>query len=83
MKSLLALLLSFALCLPALGQERPGRDRQVHKQRAQQREPAREERREMRRGRSEREDRRHFSHEERRQLRQDLIDANRAMKQRR
>ena len=83
MKTLAALLLSIAVCLPALGQERPGRDRQVHRQGMQPPERAREERREMRRARSDREDRRHFSHEERRQLRQDLLDANREMKGRR
>ena len=79
MKSLLALLLSFAVCLPAAGQERPARERQAQKQGMQ----PREERREMRRERGDREERRRFSHEERRQLRQDLIDANRAMKHRR
>jgi Ni/Co efflux regulator RcnB len=79
MKSLVALLLAFAVCLPATGQERPARERQAHKQGMQ----PREERREMRRERGDREERRRFSHEERRQLRQDLIDANRAMKGRR
>ena len=83
MKALLALLLAFAVCLPAAGQERPARERQIQKQGMQPRERVRDERREMRRERGDREDRRHFSHEERRQLRQDLIDANRAMKHRR
>ena len=79
MKSPLALLLAFAVCLPAAGQERPARERSVQKQGMQ----PREERREMRRERGDREERRRLSHEERRQLRQDLIDANRAMKHRR
>jgi hypothetical protein len=79
MKSLLALLLACAVCLPAAGQERPARERHVQKQGTQ----PREERRELRRERGDREERRRFSHEERRQLRQDLIDANRAMKHRR
>jgi len=83
MKTLAALLLAVAVCLPALAQDRGGRERQIQKQGMQPRERMRDERREMRRERGDREDRRHFSHEERRQLRQDLIDANRAMKHRR
>jgi len=83
MKTLLALLLAFAVCLPALGQERPGRERQAQKQGLQPRERARDERREMRRERNDRDERRHFSREERQQLRQDLLDANREMKGRR
>ena len=79
MKSLLALLLSFAVCLPAAGQERPARERHVQKQGMQ----PRVERREARPERGDRRERRRLSHEERRQLRQDLIDANRTMKHRR
>ena len=76
MKALLALLLACAVCLPALGQERPARERHAQKQGMQ----PREERRELRRERGDREERRRLSHEERRQLRQDLIDANREMR---
>jgi Ni/Co efflux regulator RcnB len=83
MKTFAALLLAVAVCLPAFAQDRGGRERQIQKQGMQPRERVRDERREMRRERGDREDRRHFSHEERRQLRQDLIDANRAMKHRR
>ena len=83
MKTRLALLLAFAVCLPALGQERPGRDRQMQKQGMQPRERVREERRDAQRERPDREERRHFSREERQQLRQDLLDANREMKGRR
>ncbi|HEU4646283.1 MAG TPA: hypothetical protein VFS80_12055 [Burkholderiales bacterium] len=78
MKRLAALLLAFAVCLPALGQER-GRDRQMQKPSAQPRERMRDERREMRRERHEGE-RHRFTRQERDQLRQDLLDANRAMK---
>ena len=80
MKTLAALLLACTVCLPAIGQERPGRDRQMQKQGMQPRERAREERREARREHSDREGRRHFSREERQQLRQDLLDANCEMK---
>lgn len=80
MKTLLALLLACAVCLPALGQERPGRDRHLQKQGLQPRERPREERREARRERPERAEGRHFSREERQRLRQDLLDTNREMK---
>jgi hypothetical protein len=78
MKRLAALLLAFAVCLPALGQDRQGRDRQLQKQGMQPQERPRE----ARRGRLERRDseRHRFTREERRQLRQDLMDANREMK---
>lgn len=79
MKRLAALLLAFAVCLPALGQDRQDRDRQLRKPGAQPRERMRDERRELRRERHEGE-RHRFTREERDQLRQDLLDANRAMK---
>jgi hypothetical protein len=77
MKRLAALLLAFAVGLPALGQEQ-GRDREMQKQGMQPQERPREARRE----RMERRDseRHRFTREERKQLRQDLLDANRAMK---
>lgn len=76
MKTLAALLLAFAVAAPVLGQER-GRDRQVQKQGMQPREQ-----REMRREHRDRRDgeRHRFTREERKQLRQDLMDANREMK---
>jgi Ni/Co efflux regulator RcnB len=80
MKRLAALLLAFAVCLPAHAQDR-GRDRQVHKPGAQPRERMRDERRELRRERHEGE-RHRFTRQERDKLRQDLLDANRAMKRR-
>ncbi|HZN87315.1 MAG TPA: hypothetical protein VFB53_11085 [Burkholderiales bacterium] len=83
MKTLLALLLACAVCLPALGQERAARDRNLQKQGLQPHERMREERRELRRERPDRAEGRHFSREERQRLRQDLIDANRSMKGRR
>ena len=83
MKILAAMLLAFTVCLPAHGQERPGRDRQMQQQGMQPRERAREERREARRQRPDREERRRFSREQHQQLRQDLLDANRDMKGRR
>lgn len=79
-KTLAALLLALVMCVPALAQERPGRERQVRKE---SRERVREERREAHRERSDRDERRRFSREERQQLRQDLLDANREMKGRR
>jgi hypothetical protein len=77
MKTVAALLFAFAVALPALGQER-GRDRQMQKQGMQPQERPREARRE----RMERRDseRHRFTREERKQLRQDLMDANREMK---
>lgn len=78
MKTAATLLLALAVALPALGQERPGRERQWQKQGMQPREHPRE----MRRERMERRDgdRHRFTREERRQLRQDLLDANRDLK---
>ena len=77
MKTLAAFLLAVALCLPAHAQDR-GRDRQVQKQGMQPRERAREAHRE----RMERRDgeRHRFTREERKQLREDLLDANRDLK---
>jgi len=82
MKTLAALLLAVAVCLPAFAQDRGGRERQIQKQGMQPRERLRDERREMRRERRDGE-RHRFSREERDRLRQDLIDANREMKHRR
>ena len=72
-----ALLAALVLALPVLAQDRQGRERQLQKQGMQPREH-----REMRREHRDRQDgeRHRFTREERRQLRQDLLDANREMK---
>ncbi len=71
------MLLATTICLPALAQDRQGRDRQMQKQGMQP-----QERREAHRERMERRDgeRHRFTREERKQLRQDLLDANRDLK---
>lgn len=87
MRTLFALLLGAVLLAqaPVYAQERSRRGEQIQKQGLQPREGRREERRELRRERGAREDGEHrrFSREERDQLRQDLLDANRGMKRRR
>ena len=87
MRTILTLLLGAVLLAhaPAYAQEQPRRGEQFQKQGLQPRDRPREERREFRRDRAEREDgeRGRFSREERDQLRQDLLDANREMKRRR
>lgn len=77
MRTLLALVLAALLAAPALAQDRGGRERQLQKPGMQPREH-----REMRREHRDRRDgeRHRFTREERKQLRQDLMDANREMK---
>jgi len=87
MRTLFCLLLGAALLAqaPAYAQEQARRGEQVQKQGLQPREGRREEQRELGRERRERGggEHRRFSREERDQLRQDLLDANREMKRRR